>query len=180
VNVSSVARDIGMNNETVARRLHDLIGAYLLLPVHQNDDMRPRLQAQSKQYFIDPLMARLAHLRNARHRPPDLTRLTEQQLAVAIARRLEHRSPGTYAGYDRLFYARTPTKKEIDFVGPDLEPVAIEGKYTGTGRWLGEAITVNASKWRGVLATRTVLDTSPTPGIAWAVPASFLAYSMDT
>jgi predicted AAA+ superfamily ATPase len=97
VNVSSVARDIGMNNETVARRLHDLIGAYLLLPVHQNDDMRPRLQAQSKQYFIDPLMARLAHLRNARHRPPDLTRLTEQQLAVAIARRLEHRSPGTYA-----------------------------------------------------------------------------------
>ncbi|MBA3741642.1 hypothetical protein [Sporichthya sp.] len=79
-----------------------------------------------------------------------------------------------------MLYQRTPSRKEIDFIGPRLAPVAIEGKYTDAGRWAGEAVTVNASEHLGVLATRTVLDTSATTETgAWAVPASFLAYCID-
>jgi hypothetical protein len=38
---------------------------------------------------------------------------------------------------------------------------------------------VEASPWSGILATRSVLDTSSTDG-AWAVPAGILAYLIDT
>jgi len=49
---------------------------------------------------------------------------------------------------------------------------------SATGRWVGEAGTVDASQWDGVLATRSVLDTRATQ-TAWAVPAAFLAYLVD-
>lgn len=180
VNATTMAQDVGVGNDTITRRLDDLVTAYMMWPCHQSDQLRPRLKAQSKRYFTDPLLARLAHLRNPAHRPPDTTQLTEQQLGMALARRLEHSSPGAYAGYDQILYERTPTRKEIDFVGPGLAPVALEGKYTDGGRWAGESATVNASRHSGVLATRGVLDTTAqTDGASWAVPASFLAYSID-
>jgi hypothetical protein len=53
------------------------------------------------------------------------------------------------------------------------------GKYIETGRWRGEAVTVNASDWAGVLTTRNVLDCADPAG-AWAVPAGILAALVDT
>jgi hypothetical protein len=70
-----------------------------------------------------------------------------------------------------LFYLRTPTRKEIDFVGEAMAGAAVEGKYTEGGRWLREAATVNASRYRGILTIRNVLDTSAGASGAWAVPA---------
>ena len=181
VNASSVAVDVGVSPDTVTRRLGDLATAYVLWPCHLADDLRPALGAQSKRYFLDPLQARLAHERNPVHASPGSTQLAEQQLGVALLRSAEATTPGTYASFDRVLYERTPTRKEIDFVGPTLFPVALEGKYTDTGGWVGHSATVNASRYAGVLATREVLDTSATtPTQAWAVPASFIAYTIDT
>lgn len=181
VNVTTIAHDVGVSSDTAARRLNDLVAAYVLWPCHVADNLRPKLGAQAKRYFIDPLHARLAHERNASHASPDNTQLTEQQLGVALLRATESTSPGGHASFDRVLYERTPTRKEIDFVGPGLSPVAIEGKYTDTGTWVGESATVNASPYAGVLATRSVLDTSATTSDrAWAVPAAFLAYTVDT
>ncbi|MCG2801391.1 MAG: AAA family ATPase [Cellulomonas sp.] len=181
VNLTTIAQDIGVSPDTISRRLNDLAAAYVLWPCHAAEGMRPRMGAQAKRYFIDPLYARLAHERSASQVTPDNTQLTEQQLGVALLRAAEIASPGGHASFDRVLYERTPARKEIDFVGPALTPVAIEGKYTDSGTWVGDAATVNASAHAGVLATRSVLDTSAvTPDKAWAIPAAFLAYSIDT
>lgn len=181
VNVSTLAADLGLSIDVVSRRLDELASAYLLWPCPSASGLLPVPRAQSKRYFTDPLVARLAHLRNPVHPSPDSTVLTEQQLGVALLRAAEQAAPGAYASYDQVLYERTPARKEIDFVGPRLHPVALEGKYTDSHRWRSESATVNASRYAGVLATRSVLDTSATdPARAWAVPASFIAYSVDT
>ncbi len=180
VNLSAVAADLDISPDAVARRFDDLVASYTLWPCPVGINSKPQLRSQAKRYFTDPLLARLAHLRNPVHRAPDSTQLTEQQLGVALLRSAEAKAPGAFASFDQVLYERTPTRKEIDFVGPRLTPVALEGKYTDGGRWAGEAATVNASEHLGVLATRAVLDTSATTGRgAWAVPASFLAYCID-
>ncbi|MEX1008641.1 MAG: hypothetical protein WD271_12470 [Acidimicrobiia bacterium] len=106
--------------------------------------------------------------------------LTESQLGMALRRRIEDLERGRWAEHDQLFYARTPSRKEIDFVGARLDPVAVEGKYVESDRWARAAATVNASHWSGILATRNVLDMSAEGTGAWAVPAGLLAYAIDT
>jgi hypothetical protein len=100
------------------------------------------------------------------------------QIGMAI-----HRRAGTtgvsWAQDAFLFYARTPARKEIDYVSELLGAIAIEGKYVETGRWAAEAATVNASAWKGILTTRNILETT-SPDTAWAVPAAFLTYLVDT
>jgi predicted AAA+ superfamily ATPase len=180
VNVSAVATDVGVSQFVATSRLDDLAAAYAMWPCPASVDLLPAWRSQSKRYFVDPLFARLAHLRNAAFPAPDSTVLTEQQLGMALLRAAEAATPGVFPSFDQVMYERTPTRKEIDFVGPGLSPVAIEGKYTDTGRWVGEAATVNASRYAGILATRGTLDTSATsPDRAWAVPAALLAYTID-
>jgi predicted AAA+ superfamily ATPase len=180
VNVTNLASEVGISHDTARRRLDDLARAFILWPCHQSQDLLPKLRAQSKWYFVDPLLSRLAHLTTPGRGEPDATQLTEQQLGVALLRSGERRSPGSYVDFDRVLYARTPTRKEIDFVGPELDPVAIEAKYADGDRWRGAASTINASTFAGVLGTRTVLDTSAAgPEQSWAVPAALLAYVID-
>jgi uncharacterized protein len=85
-------------------------------------------------------------------------------------------SPGV-GNADFLFYVRTPTHNEIDFVSVELGEAAIEGKYTVVGRWRSDAATVNASRWDGIMMTRSLLDTADSA--AWAVPAGLLAFHVD-
>jgi uncharacterized protein len=181
MNLSDLARDLDLGHDTASRRLADLNDTYLTWTCHRSEQLRPNLRAQAKRYFTDPLLARLAHLRNPTFLPPDATQLTEQQLGIALVRSAERNSPGRYADDDSVLFERTPSRKEIDFVGPQLDPVAIEAKYIDDGRWVGEAATVNASRYQGIIATRSVLDTeSDDPARSWAVPACLLAYCLDT
>jgi hypothetical protein len=78
-----------------------------------------------------------------------------------------------------IFYYRTKSRKEIDFVGEPLSGTAVEGKYTETGRWRGEAATVVHSDWAGILTTRNVLDCAD-PADPWAVPAGIFTALIDT
>ena len=93
-------------------------------------------------------------------------------------RRAIHAAGRSWTSDPDLFYVRTPTRKEIDFVGEPLAGTAIEGKYVESGKWAREAATVNASEYRGILTTRNVLDCGSDR--AWAIPAAILAALADT
>ena len=71
---------------------------------------------------------------------------------------------------------RSAAVKEIDFVGPGFGGVGIESKYTD-GNWRRDALTLKASPWRGIIATRSELDVAD-PRVA-AVPAALLAWLID-
>ena len=175
----AVAADLDLTHPTVERHVRYLREAILGwgCPLRSPTTWLALMRSQEKFYSVDPLLARLMHLRNDAFPDIDPTILTEMQVGMAIRRRqVAHGEWWTRE--DRLFYWRTPARKEIDFISSDLGDVAIEGKYT-EGNWRRDAATVNASRWRGILATRNVLDTDDQEG-AWAVPAAFLAYELDT
>ena len=144
----------------------------MLWPCHREDRLRPRLGAQTKLYFTDPAYARLAP-----DSGPDFTRLSQQQIGMALLRASERASRGAHVEFDRVLHHRTRTRKEIDFVGPGFGGVGIESKYTD-GNWRRDALTLKASPWRGIIATRSELDVAD-PRVA-AVPAALLAWLIDT
>jgi uncharacterized protein len=174
--IESVRQDMGVDSPHTAKaRLQDLIFAYLAWPCHQRDGNRPKLSAQSKYYFIDPLMARLAPLRSGGLvAEADTSAISEQQLGLELLRNVEREAPGSYSHFSEVMYQRTSTK-EVDFCGPRFGPLGFEGKYVDSG-WKQEAITVRSAFGAGVLATRGVLDTS---GDVWAVPAPFVAWMLN-
>lgn len=179
LNLRSVAEDVDVAHDTVARHVRYLRDSFLLWSCPQRADRAWLVleKGQEKVYASDPILARLMHLRNE-HRPDiDPTVLAEMQLGMAIRRR-QVAEGSSWTGDDRLFYWRTPARKEIDFISEDLNGAAIEGNYTD-GSWKGESATVNASEWRGILATRNVIDTASADK-AWAVPAALLTYLIDT
>lgn len=178
-NLSSIGQDVDVTHEVVSRHVGYLRDSFLLwtCPQRSQNSWLARERAQDKLYAIDPLVARIPHLRNAERRDIDPTVLTEMQIGMAIRRQVLHSVES--AQHDEfLFHVRTPSRKEIDFVSQHLGLTAVEGKYTEGGNWRSDAATVNASQWKGLLVTRNVLDS--TDGSAWAVPAGVLAYVLDT
>jgi predicted AAA+ superfamily ATPase len=178
-NLTSIGEDVGVSNQVVTRHVEYLRDAFLLWACPQRHDSSwlPRPKSQSKLYAVDPLLARLPHLRNAARPDVDPTALAEMQMGMAVRRRVLVERP-TSGNDEFLFYTRTPARKEIDFVSADLGDVAIEGKYTDRGSWNSEAATVNASEWDGILITKNVLAMNDTHD-AWAVPAGILAFFLD-
>ena len=168
----AVAEDVGVSSSSVRRRLDELRESFVVWPCYREDALRPKLSAQAKVYFTDPVCARLEV-----DVPPDATVLSEQQLGLALWRSLERERPGSYLGFDRVLYHRTPTRKEIDFVGPELGGWAIESKYVD-GRWRRDAQTLAASGWRGIVATRSELNLDD-PEVA-AMPVALLAWLLDS
>jgi uncharacterized protein len=175
--VESLRKDMGVDSPHTAKaRLQDLVFAYLAWPCHQRKGNGPKLSARSKYYLIDPLMARLA--------PPlrsqgmlaeaDASAVSEQQLGIELLRNMEREQPGTYAHFSDIMYQRT-SGKEVDFCGPRIGKLGFEGKYVDSG-WKREALTVRAAFGAGVLATRSLLDTS---GDVWAVPAPLIAWMLN-
>lgn len=137
-NLSNVANDIGVSHDVVVRHVGYLGDSYLSWRCAQRADNAwlPRERAQDKIYAIDPLVARLAHLRNPERADIDPTVLTEMQIGMAIRRSVIRANP-IALNDDFLFHARTPARKEIDFVSRELADVAIEGKYIEDGGWHG-------------------------------------------
>jgi uncharacterized protein len=180
VNLRSIGADVDVSHDAVARHIGYLRDSYLMWSCPQTADGRflRRERGQEKLYAIDPLIARLAHLRNPARPDVDVTVLAEMQVGMAL-RRATFASGWPWTADEVIFYHRTRTRKEIDFVGEPLVGTAVEGKYVDTGKWRGEAMTVEASEWAGVLTTRNVLDCAE-PERTWAVPACVLAALIDT
>jgi predicted AAA+ superfamily ATPase len=179
-NLSNIGAAVGVSTDAVARHVGYLRDAYLLWSCPQTADEHflRRERSQDKLYAIDPIIARLANLRNSAQPEPDITVMAEMQTGVAL-RRAAYAEGCPWAADEVIFYYRSPARKEIDFVGEPLGGAAIEGKYIESGKWRGEAVTVEASRWAGILTTRNVLDCSE-PSRTWAVPAAMLAAFVDT
>ena len=172
-NRQDIATDTGTSGNTVRRRIDALRESFVVWPCHREDDLRPALRAQEKTYFTDPIYTRLS----ARAEPPaDFGALSEQQLGMSLVRSFAREDPGGYLNFDSVLYHRTPTRKEIDFVGPAFGGCAIESKYVDGDRWRRGARTMRASRWRGIMATRSALDLDdpeliaiPTAVLVWLI-----------
>lgn len=176
VNVAHLARDVGAHHDTIERRLTRLQHAYLVWPCHRiGPGGAPDVRAQRKRYFIDPLHARLAHLRAPTRVPPDLTQLTEQQIGVALVASAAQQSPDELGSYHAVMHQRTASGAEIDFVGPPLNDLPWEAKYT-EGAWKRASQTAFTAYGRCVLATRNVIERD---GDRRAVAAAILALLVD-
>lgn len=182
-----LAREVGLldragkpDGEQAERRLRDLEVAFVVWRCHQRQpgpDL-PNLRAFAKSYFTDPLLARLAHLRNPVCTDPDLTLLTEQQIGRALLLGHEAEQPGTLLDFSGLFFRTTPARKEIDFVGAGFPRLGIEAKYVDhnlaqAGATLRAQVAAGIIDV-GILATRGVLATDDGP--VWAIPAAMFAW----
>jgi predicted AAA+ superfamily ATPase len=173
INLTSVATDIGLrDNERADDRIRGLIENFLAWKCHRaGPGQAPHIRAQPKLYFIDPLVATLAHRRNDAFRLPDASVMNQQQIALAISRVLTARDPSLFVEGTRLLFERTKTDAEIDFVGPDLD-APFDAKYVDD-KWRREAQTMRARYGKGVLATRGVIDMESD---VWAIPAALIAW----
>jgi predicted AAA+ superfamily ATPase len=176
LNASAVARDVGLgSHHAINDRVNDLAFAFQTWRCHQADRHgRPNIGAQRKVYFVDPLLARLPSNRHDAYPAPDVTRLAEQQIGLALARAAAGGRADLFVAGDAVMYERTATGAEIDFVGARQVPV--ESKYVERN-WRSQARTVLAAHGRGILATRNVLDTE---SAVWAVPACIVAWLLAT
>ena len=129
------------------------------------------MNARAKVYFLDPAYAALSPVR------PDDSQLAEQQLGVALLRSCQRARPGSYLDFTDVLHHRSNTRREIDFVGPHFGGIALESKFVD-GSWKRDAQTLAASKWRGIVATRSELDLGASSN-AIAIPAAMLAWLVD-
>lgn len=173
VNVARIARETDITPVTAQQRIGNLREAFVVWPCHREEGLKPRLKAQKKIYFSDPVYRLLTPRR------VDLSLLSEQQLGVALLRNLEREKPGSYVQCDGVLHHRTKGQREIDFVGPDFGGVAIESKYVDDGPWRHmEGRMFKASPWSGVVATRSQLDIRDDETLA--IPAGIIAWLLDT
>jgi len=86
-NLAKIAADTGVSQEVVSRHVGYLRDAFLLwaCPQKSESSWLPHPGTQSKLYAVDPLVARLPHLRNAERSDIDLTILAEMQIGQASA-----------------------------------------------------------------------------------------------
>lgn len=175
LSVASVANDMDGAQGAVRARLEDLRRSFLAFPVHREQGLAPRPRSQAKWYFTDPLLATLAARRGAGGLP-DVTALSEQQLAVSLLRSLERESPSAALRHDQLLHYRSATGAEIDFVAAAFDGVSVESKYVD--RTWGRAFqTIASSPYRvGVVATRSGMRRHDH---GWALPAGVLAALLD-
>ena len=120
LNVASLANDIGVDQGTVKRRIDNLRDAFVVWPCYREHDLRPRLGAQSKLYFTDPIYTQLVDgndrmAAGSTASGTDFTRLSQQQLGVALLRAIERAAPGSHTDFGQVLHHRTATRKEIRF-----------------------------------------------------------------
>lgn len=175
LNATRVAEDVGLASyHRVNDRIDDLVVAFYAWRCYKSIGDRPNTRALRKVYFIDPLVARLASLRNARQPAPEPALLSEQQFGLALARAMEEMTPGSFVEAGGVMYEHTAKRAEIDFVGEELG-VPFESKYVDRG-WKKEARTLHARYGKGVMATRSIYDRTEE---IWAVPTALAAWILS-
>ena len=180
LNVSAAASTLTYpNRPALERRLDRLVATFAALRCPQRDDQGAAVVgSQSKMYLTDPLLAWLPHSLRSGFPAPDMTRLTEMAVGVALAHALDDLDEGRWLAGDTVGYARTGSGNEVDLC-PVSAPtpsgfestVAIESKWVDTG-WRGEGRVIATKYGSGVLATKSVLDLT---GDVWAVPAPLVS-----
>jgi predicted AAA+ superfamily ATPase len=166
------------SRDIFVRRLNRLVSSHAAIWCPRREEEQAVPGAQAKLYLTDPLLASLpSRLRTGLPRP-DMTRLTEMTIGVALARTIDDLEEGRWVTGDTIGYVRTSGEHQVD-LGPVTVPsangpavtVPLESKWVEQG-WKGAARTIDGKYGRGILATKSVLDTT---GNTWAVPAPLLA-----
>lgn len=180
LNITATSSALGYPSRDIfVRRLNRLVSSHAALWCPRRDEDEQIVSgAQAKLYLTDPLLAALPSRLRAGLPGPDMTRLTEMTLAVALARTIDDLEEGRWVSGDTIGYVRTSGDNEVD-LGPVSVPsangpvttVPLESKWVEKG-WRGESRTIDAKFGRGILATKSILDTT---GNVWAVPAPLLA-----
>jgi uncharacterized protein len=179
LNITHAAEALGYKSRDVTeRRLNRLVASHAALWCPRRDGDRTILGAQSKLYLTDPLLASLPSRLRAGMPTPDMTRLTEMAIGVAMARAIDDLEEGRWVSGDTIGYARTASDREVD-LGPVTVPsaagpvttVPVESKWVDHG-WRSEALTIDGKFRSGILATKSVFNVT---GRVWAVPAPLVA-----
>jgi predicted AAA+ superfamily ATPase len=170
MNVSDLASDLGVAHQTANQRLADLADHFLIWPCYREQAGVARAASQRKWFFTDPLLARLAAIRNG-YAEPDLTTLTEQQIGLCLLRNVGAEDAISLADFDSVLHHRTSTGTEIDFVGAAMGEIAVECKYVDD-RWGRETQTLRASRWFGIVASRSGVEWGER---TWVIPSPILA-----
>ena len=180
LNRRALAESAGYGSrQTADLRLARLVRAYAAIWCHKIDETGCRQAgAQSKLYLCDPLLAWIAPRLRSGLPQPDFSRLTEACIGVALARAIDEIEPGRWDDGDSIGYLRTGAGNEVDFAPVAIpspsgvkHTLPIESKWVSSG-WRAEAKVIEGRFAAGVVATRTVLDSSYR---AWALPAPVLA-----
>ncbi|MFI5931678.1 AAA family ATPase [Actinoplanes sp. NPDC051494] len=179
LNIGSTSGDLGYHSrEALDLRIRRLIASQAAVTCSRRKGDRLVPGTQAKLYLTDPVLAWLPSRLRAGLEPPDMTRLTETTLGVGLARAIDDLDEGRWVSGDTIGYTRTTSDKEIDFAPvsiPSAEgassTVPLESKWVDQG-WRGEARTIDGKYGSGILATKTILDTSHR---VWAVPAPLLS-----
>jgi hypothetical protein len=180
LNRTKVAADLGYHTrQSFDLRLVKLVRTFGAIWCHQVTDQGRRIAgAQAKLYLSDPIMAWLGTRLRAGIPPPDMTRLTESTLAVALASVVEARQPGRWATDEAIGYVKTGGGLEVDLApmalpcpGGDGSSTPIEVKWVRHG-WRPEARAIEGRFKRGIVATKSITDTSYP---SWALPAPLVA-----
>lgn len=179
LNVASTAESLGWTRKVLSGRLHRLVASFAAVWCHRHNDGGHRVPgAQPKLYLTDPLFAWLSSRLRSGLRAPETTSLTEQTIAVALARAVDEIEEGRWLAGDTIGFVRTESGNEIDLgpvrvprLGNSEQTAPIEAKWVETG-WRSEAKALENKYRRGVIATKSVLDLDhPT----WAIPAPLVA-----
>lgn len=182
LSVSSLAQELGYNKGTFDLRLQRMISSHALIQVpHRDGDMRIA-GSQSKYYISDPLLNWLPSKLRTGLPSPDMTKMTEAAIGVALARAIDNLDDGRWFHGDTIGFTRTSDTKEIDFApvsvpspsGPTTT-IPIESKWVDRG-WKSESRSLVGKFGYGVVATKTVLDFT---GHVWAIPAPILALLLN-
>ncbi len=179
LNVSSLARDVGVGRKQLEARLNRLRLTFGAFEVPQVNERGTRVDgSQSKWYLLDPLLAELPAMLDVGLPTSDATQRTEAALGLHMARAVDRLHPDRLVEGRAVGYARTGSGNEVDFSpvpvrtgGVQVTTTPLESKWVPDG-WRREALTVEGKFGAGVVATKSILDTEHP---AWAIPAPIVA-----
>ena len=183
LNVRAAAEALHYSRNSFPPRLQRLVSGFASIWCPQRDEHGARVAgAQSKLYLTDPLLAWIPSRLRAGLPEPDMTRLTEAAIGVALARAIDQLQPRRWVNGDTIGYLRTASDGEIDLAPVPVPSsagtqttVPLESKWVETN-WRSEARVIENKFKRGILATKSILDLRHP---VWAVPAPVLALLLE-
>lgn len=182
----TLGEELAVSHTTAGAWLDALADAYLVLFLFQEGGGVPDTRKQRKVYPIDPFLARLPARRAPGAFDPEPSRLAEAALAAAIFRAVEGDAVDRFGEPGRLFYYRSPSGTEIDFLVPPFNGSAELGRRASVAESkYVDAVTINDSKAMavnfggGLVLTRGAIDLEQqVPGVT-VMPAGLFTWLLD-
>lgn len=174
ISIQTIATNLAVDRRTASAWIDALANSYLLVLLFKERGGVPDVKSLRKVYPADPVVARLASWHSPGAGEPDLPKLAESALALAIFRSVEANAVERFHRPDHLFYYRSPSGAEIDFLVSPSRRVA-ESKYIDTAD-RRELRAMLANFGEGLLLTRSAVDIQA-PGTI--LPAAVFAWLLD-